>query len=566
LKSDIYCPGSRILSESCSYYSLGSVVERKLRLLKNRHLGKFCLGILLLTSVGAGITVGLVGNFPKLKIWSSGLSLMFLLFWFLPRSFMVGLRSSPNFLFKILHPDAVMASAISVALLLDIANVRSLNWTPYLHIGIDLALISWLWLVYRIYESLRFRSRFPQLEEKNYPLERALLFASLRKIQVFQIMISIAVFCSAYWITHWFEPEHSMRFALILSLSLVATPTAWLLASRLLRLLAAAKIQIGDFGKLRKFAQTSSIRSHYLGVLAEPELLPSKQWYDPSAAWSEQELQAFTKGMAQNSLHPICRGVYRTLPGTEPMDIRLSEIIERPHIGLQTKMRNESGKDLDVILGNPSWMKLQEFDFSPDAQRLLVDQDGVGVQILALAINRRLVALYFFQAQVKAGAANEIQELKKIGRELVVISSGASKKLSENSYGFDDLAQNLSPLERKLQKQFWFDRKDEFIELRADWDPEPEAWEYEKVHRICFRQDLSFLIKDEIQIWGGSVKGLGLLFKELSLWQGRLIGAFLIILLGIVALLAFPGLWICLLIFYLIQTIVLEFCLRSSDA
>ncbi|PIR23509.1 MAG: hypothetical protein COV44_02420 [Deltaproteobacteria bacterium CG11_big_fil_rev_8_21_14_0_20_45_16] len=566
MKSDIYCPGSRILSESSSYYSIGSVVERKLRLLKKRHLGKFYFSLLSLTAIGSGIAIGLCENFPKLGIWSSGLSLAFLFFWFLPRSLVMGIQSSPSFIFKILHPDTVIAIAITVALVLDIASIRSFSWTAKFQIGIDLALVAWLWLVYRIYESFRFRSRFPALDDKIYPLERGLLFVSLRKIQLFQILIGLGLFCSTYWLQHWLEPERPMRFAVILSLALVATPTTWLLASRLLRLSASAKIQIGDFSKLRKFAQTSSIRSHYLGVLAEPELATAKQWYDPSSAWSEQELQAFTKGMAQNSLHPICRAVYRTLPSTEAMDIRLSEIIERPHIGLQTRMRNESGKDLDVILGNPSWMKLQEFDFSPEAQRLLVDEDRLGVQILALAINQRLVGLYFFQAEVKAGAAKEIQELKKMGREIVVISSGASKKLSENSYNLDDLAQNLSPLERKLQKEFWFDRKSEFIELRADWDPEPDAWEYQNVNRICFRQDLSFSIKDEIQIWGDGVKGLGFLFKELALWEGRLIWAFVIVLLGIIALQAFQSLWIGLLIFYLTQALVLEFCLGRSAA
>jgi Cu+-exporting ATPase len=188
----------------------------------------------------------------------------------------------------------------------------------------------------------------------------------------------------------------------------LATPAAIMAGAN-----AAARrgILIRDGVALEKAGAITAVLFDKTGTLTLGKPVLAGAWHAP-AAKSDRNL-ALAGALARHSNHPISQAIARATSG-DPAEVQGWE--EERGAGV----RGRSGAD-NLLLGSLNWMAAQSVPTG--AGQGFAREWGVqGATVVALASNGRLLALFAVRDEIKPGAAQVIERLKRDGLKAYLVT------------------------------------------------------------------------------------------------------------------------------------------------
>jgi len=253
----------------------------------------------------------------------------------------------------------------------------------------------------------------------------------------------------------WFGFISDFERALIVSISVIviACPCALGLATPMSTLIgisiASSKgLLFKEASFLETMAKANILALDKTGTITEgePEVVNYKiyQEYNIDILYS----------LLKSSNHPISRGVTKYLESYNPKEIELKEIKNIQAKGIKAKF-----KDNEIIGGN--------IDFIRD--------NGIKINInttnslFIFVINRQLIALFELQDKIRDGAKEAIENIKKLGIDIVMLTGDHQKSALKvaNKVGINKVYSKLLPQD-KADKIEEFHQNNKIIVMAGD--------------------------------------------------------------------------------------------------
>jgi len=375
------------------------------------------------------------------------------------------------------------------------------------------------WCLLRIFEAARLGKNLPEVEVER--MQESTLFMSLEKSvakllrserNLTSISALIVILIAAGLL---FEMNRFPHLSLLaVALLPCSVPFYQWFGSKILRQTAQDKIALPDISLLGPLSKIRHFRCHQHGVFTQADLTLFESWFDPSCGWVESELSAIVGSLTQHSEHPVCISLSQNYCPRKTYPIKLADIENIPYLGLRVNLKDEAGKNLEIQLGNLNWLRLESHDVSKEAERLIESWKAESLSHCFLSLNKRLVAAFAFEQKEKSGLGELFDFIRTERKQIVLMSSSHHSTLAVNALSFDEVSMNLLPLERDLQKQYWADRATQFIELRSNWDKEPNP-EEKNIFSIVFSENPQEReITDKVYILSRDLNGLRRLIRE----------------------------------------------------
>jgi hypothetical protein len=384
-----------------------------------------------------------------------------------------------GFLSRLFHLDSLYGLSVLGAFLIHfvLASENPASWSQIfpLQLLLELSLFSSVWWALRILEAWWTEASLPLREDLSQPnqgIDRASLEKEELKLQSLIFGGAILGFLFCYWFASaWFTPYLSL--ALLIP---VGIPTHQWWISRFWHLSREMGVRLQSLDVFPIIGRVKHFTTHQLGVFTDSKLIFQESWFDPSAGWSEEDLESLVYDLSHHSSHPICQSLQTHLLPRGNLHIDLSQVERINHLGLRVLSRGSSGEPLKIELGNLQAFILKTYDLSSEAKRRLADWQEAKRLCCFLAINQRIVAGFAFEQEARPSfeiLETKLQSLKKV---MCLMSSSAQTSIVLNQRPFAEIKASLLPLERELQWSHWKERFDEFVEFRGSWDlPEEGA-------------------------------------------------------------------------------------------
>ena len=227
---------------------------------------------------------------------------------------------------------------------------------------------------------------------------------------------SIVLTCAAGCFLYWYNISLDAAFQNTLAFLVVACPCALgLSAPTALSVAMARAANKGIFIKgediVERLSNTEVLVFDKTGTLTNSEILLKEiNIFDIA---SKDKILSVIKALEKASEHPIALAVQRKLSNIK--DITIDNVTEHPGKGLSGEIDKNTWK-----LGSYNWLLENRVDTSQ------ISKDSAGDTKVFLTENNKLAAGLTFQSELKKDAKDYISNLKKLGKEIKILS-GDSK-------------------------------------------------------------------------------------------------------------------------------------------
>src|SRR3990167_5673377 len=255
------------------------------------------------------------------------------------------------------------------------------------------------------------------------------------KVSAIFVPIVILLALATFLIWFYFGPQPRLVQALVsmVSVFIVACPCALGLATPTSIMVGIGKgaqrgILIKDAQVLETAANLSVIIFDKTGTLTEEKRSVNQMHFLPDLSelakrqqWPTDDFESFlytaVSSIEQQSTHPVSQAIYKFLQIKKPIRIELTNV--KPVLGLGVTAQIDN---LSFAIGSERFMQDQNVSIDSNFQKAVQDFSQSGNTLSFVAVNEVAVVLFSIADQLRSGAKEMIEQLKKMGIESVIIS------------------------------------------------------------------------------------------------------------------------------------------------
>ncbi|MBS7332780.1 MAG: copper-translocating P-type ATPase [Weeksellaceae bacterium] len=272
------------------------------------------------------------------------------------------------------------------------------------------------------------------------------------------IFVPIVLILALLTFLIWFisNPSENLNLALLTSITVlvIACPCALGLATPTALMVAMGKgarngILIKDAESLEKAIQVNTIILDKTGTITEgkPVVLGFK-WF------GNDEDYSVLKSLEQNTNHPISKAILNVIPNNIIVqnNLKISEVIG---FGLETTFNNSY-----YSIGKLDWITEKNIQINSDQKQIIDQYVDQNYTISVFLKNQELIGIFGIADQIKSTSKIAIQNLKKEGIEVFMLTGDQQKAGEKVAYevGIDHVIGNCLPNQKldyveQLQKR-----------------------------------------------------------------------------------------------------------------
>ena len=238
----------------------------------------------------------------------------------------------------------------------------------------------------------------------------------------------------------WFTPAVLLLAALVyawqreflpaLTVLVVACPCALVLATPTAILGGIARgarsgILIKGGARLEAAGRVDAVCLDKTGTLTRGRPIVRRVVPFAGAGFSENELLVTAAAAERLSEHPLARSVGEAAAarGLDVPSVATGAFRALPGMGVTARVPH-SGREVEVLVGRPDYLKQAEIAWSDEAEAALAALEAEGETPLAVAIDGRAAGLIGVADEVRAGAADAVRALRDAGLRRVALLTG----------------------------------------------------------------------------------------------------------------------------------------------
>lgn len=254
------------------------------------------------------------------------------------------------------------------------------------------------------------------------------------------IVIAILTFAVWYFIFDANAEVALMNFIAVLIIACpcalgLATPTAIMVSSGLG---AANGILVKNVDALETGNKVNTIVFDKTGTLTVGKPMIVDYFIDKN--FSEREIFNLAFSLEQRSSHPLAKAIVQFVEKKNAQLLDVENFFSNPGLGIEATIESKK-----ILMGSRKFLESRKIGI--DAKHY---EGKFGVSIIGLAVEDRLAALFFASDKPEADAKNSIHNLKRNGREIILLSGdnfNTAKSIADE-LGIEEVIAEVMPQEK----------------------------------------------------------------------------------------------------------------------